>query len=339
MSSEVTVLQQARSIMNSEDFQSKLLTTMDERKANKFKASILQLISNKTSWTGIPIQSILGSCLIAATLDLPINQNLGYAYVIPYKGKNPTAQFQIGYKGIIQLAHRTGQYVNINANEVREGELDTFDYLTGEVKFTWIQDPKERLKAPIIGYVSYFELINGFKMTLYMSKEEVQAHAMKYSQAYKKGYDSLWKSDFDTMARKTVIKGLLTKWGPLSTDMERAMIHDQGSTNLDTSTLSLGDVEYVDNNGVKEGKVEEMLAKKDDVMLFITQEAKNITALKKVYANIKTPEQKTAYILKYIDFSKNLSTLTQIQNDIDPEQEGMDLVIDKFDEKHAELME
>jgi len=153
-------------------------------------------------------------------MDLPINQNLGFAYIIPYKGN---AQFQMGYKGFIQLAQRSGQFKTINVSDVRTGEITKIDRLSGEIQFEWKED---RLKLPVIGYVGYMELTNGFKKTLYMTIEELKAHGLRFSQTMKKGF-GLWTSDFDAMASKTVIKLLLAKYAPLTVDMQTAQLADQ----------------------------------------------------------------------------------------------------------------
>jgi recombination protein RecT len=136
------------------------------------------------------------------------------------------AQFQIGYKGFIQLAQRTGQYRTLNSNDVREGEIKSINRLTGEIDFDWDLTP-ERDNKKIIGYVSYFQLTNGFVSTLYWTVEEITAHAKKYSQTFKKYGTGLWKDEFPAMAHKTVTKMNLSKNGPLSIDMQRAVLSDQ----------------------------------------------------------------------------------------------------------------
>ena len=148
---------------------------------------------------------------MAASLDLPINQNLGFAYIIPYKDE---AQFQMGYKGYIQLAMRTGQYQTINAAEVYEGEIVKQNRFTGEYEFG------EKTSDKIIGYIAYFKLVNGFEKYLYMSIEEMQAHAKKFSKNYKGGTDKWGLTDFHSMAIKTVLKRLISKYGILSIEMQ-----------------------------------------------------------------------------------------------------------------------
>lgn len=188
----------------------------------QFMASVLTLAnSNKLLGECDPVK-LYNCCLMAAALKLPFNQNLGQAYIIPFKGE---PQLQIGYKGFIQLAQRSGQFRRINCSDVREGEIKSRNRLTGEIEFEWLEDA-EHDRAEIIGYVAYFELLNGYQQTLYMSKAEVESHAKRYSQTYKSGF-GVWKDNFDAMARKTVIKRILNQYAPLSVDMQKAMEFDQ----------------------------------------------------------------------------------------------------------------
>ncbi len=190
------------------------------KKATTFIASLLAVTVNNDSFAHVDAQTVLSAAMTAATLDLPINPNLGFAYVIPYKGQ---AQFQMGYKGFVQLAMRSGQFKTINVSDVREGEIEKIDHLTGEITFAWKED---REKLSIIGYVAYMRLINGFEKSLYMTKSDLLGHGTKYSQTMKQGF-GLWKTDFDAMAKKTVIKLLLSKYAPLTTDMQKAQLADQ----------------------------------------------------------------------------------------------------------------
>ena len=137
---------------------------------------------------------------------------------------------------------RSGQYKKIHVTDIREGELKSYNPIEDEYEFTPITDMKKRLESPVIGYYAYFVLINGFKKTLYWSKEQMDEHAKKYSQSYRKGWDSsLWKSDFDKMAYKTMLRQLISKYGPMSVDMERAYVGDQSVIGDN------GNVDYVDN--------------------------------------------------------------------------------------------
>lgn len=211
--------------------------TIEERlksRAGQFTTSLLSAVNNNELLQKCRPETVLSAAFTAASMDLPLNQNLGFAYMIPYKQKDGTydAQFQMGYKGFIQLAQRSGLYKTINATDVRDGEIKTIDRLSGEISFEWISDTAERESREVIGYAAFFKLLNGFEKTLYMTREEMETHGGKYSQSYKtdvaKGWNSsLWSKEFDTMARKTVIKLLLSKFGPLSTELARAIESDQ----------------------------------------------------------------------------------------------------------------
>jgi recombination protein RecT len=196
--------------------------------------------------------SLYNSAAVAAILGLPINQSIGQAYIVPYRVKQKDgsykdqAQFQLGYKGLIQLAMRSGKFVRLNSTDVREGEVKSRNRMTGAIEFDWIQDDRDREKKKIIGYLSYFKLTNGFESEFYMSIEEVEAHAKKYSQSYKSGFGQ-WKDNFDKMALKTVTKLHLNSGeAPLSVQMEKAIQADQAVLKDDS-----GEVEYVDHEEVK----------------------------------------------------------------------------------------
>ena len=184
-----------------------------DKGANGFISSLLSLVKADKQLQSANPKTVMAAAMTAATLKLPINPTLGLAYIIPYKGE---ATFQIGYKGLIQLAERTGQYRTINASVVYEGQVKGIDFITGEI------ERGERISDKVVGYVAYIEFINGFKKTLYMSKEEMEHHAKTYSQSYRGGYNSVWKSNFDAMALKTVLKQLISKYGIMSIDMQSA---------------------------------------------------------------------------------------------------------------------
>lgn len=227
MANEVAKQQKVtiQSLVHNEEFVFKAQDILQDG-TPQFMASVLTLAnSNKLLGECDPIK-LYNCCLMAAALKLPFNQNLGQAYIVPFKGE---PQLQIGWKGFIQLAQRSGQFKRINCSDVREGEIVKRDRLTGEIEFDWLDDA-EREKKPVIGYVAYFELLNGYQQTLYMSKAEVEAHAKKYSQTYKQGF-GVWKDNFDAMARKTLIKRILNQFAPLSVDMAKAMEYDQADAN------------------------------------------------------------------------------------------------------------
>jgi len=208
---------------------------MLQDKAQQFVISLLSTVNNNSALASCDPASVLNAAMTSASLGLPINQNLGFAYIIPYKDK---AQFQMGYKGFIQLAQRSGKFKTINVSDVRQGEISFHDRLTGEIIFEWAEENRDKL--PIIGYVGFMELINGFKKTMFMTMDELKKHGMKFSQTMKKGY-GLWTTDFDAMASKTIIKMLISKWAPLSTEMEQAQLADQAIIKDD------GELEYIDN--------------------------------------------------------------------------------------------
>jgi recombination protein RecT len=184
------------------------------KRATQFTASILSLYNNEKMLQKAEPMSVISSAMIAATLDLPVDKNLGYAWIVPYGGK---AQFQLGYKGYIQLALRTGQYRYINVTPIHEGELIKWNPLTEEIDI----DFEQRESEAVIGYAAYFELLNGFRKTVYWTREQVEKHRKKFSKS-----DFGWKNDWDAMAMKTVLKNLLSKWGILSVEMQKAVIED-----------------------------------------------------------------------------------------------------------------
>ncbi|MBQ6487552.1 recombinase RecT [Candidatus Saccharibacteria bacterium] len=219
-----------------QDAVSKRLNELLGKRAPQFVTSLVSAVNANSLLAGCKPESVLTAALTAASLDLPINQNLGFAYLIPYKNKTgEVCQFQMGYKGFIQLAQRSGYYKTINATDVREGEMTGFDRLSGELSFEWL-DGAERSKAKVVGYVAYFQLLNGFEKSLFMTTEELEKHAQKYSKNYAKYKTGLWADNFDSMAKKTVLKLLISKFGPLNTQLEDAIQKDQTA-----------DDEYVDN--------------------------------------------------------------------------------------------
>jgi|LSQX01.1.fsa_nt_gb recombination protein RecT len=211
-----------------QDAVGKRLDDLLGKRAPQFITSLVAAANANKALNGCKPESVVSAALIAASMDLPINQNLGFAYLIPYKNKDgEVCQFQMGYKGFIQLAQRSGFYKTINASEIKEGEIIKFDRLSGEIDFEWIEDQIEREKTPTVGFVAYFKLLNGFEKSLYMTAEELEAHAKKYSKNYAKSGTGLWKDSFDDMAKKTVLKLLISKFGPLNTQLQKAITEDQ----------------------------------------------------------------------------------------------------------------
>lgn len=204
-------------------------------KATGFITSVLQVTSNNNLLAKADPKTVYNAAMMAAALDLPINQNLGFAWIVPYKGQ---AQFQMGWKGYVQLAQRTGQYLKINVTPVYENQFETWNSLTEELK----ADFSVHGSGKVVGYAAYFKLINGFEKTVYWSHEKVFEHAKRFSQSFNQSF-SPWKSDFDAMAMKTVLKHTLSKWGILSIEMQKANVSDQAVVN----NYETEDVDYVDN--------------------------------------------------------------------------------------------
>jgi recombination protein RecT len=217
------------------------------KRSTSFITSVLQIAAQSQLLAKADPVSIYQSAAVAATLDLPLNANLGFAYIIGYNAKQPdgtykvVAQFQIGYKGFIQLAQRSGQFKTISSAPIYEGQLVEQNPLTG-----FVFDFTKRSSDVIIGYAAHFALLNGFEKTLFMSVDDLKKHRAKFSQTFKKGY-GLWKDDFDSMAQKTVIKLLLSKFAPLSVEMQKAVVTDQAVINdADTEDITYADHEVVE---------------------------------------------------------------------------------------------
>ena len=215
------------------------------KKTQGFLASVMQVANQPHLKNAVPA-TVVNAAMMAATLDLPINSNLGFAYIVPYKRKfkdeqgrwqeSNEAQFQMGYKGFIQLAQRSGQFSRIAATPVYQGQLISADPLLG-YEFDWtIPNTGEA-----IGYVAFFKLLNGFTAELYMSKADILKHAGKYSQSFK--YGGVWKDNFEAMAIKTVTKLLLSKQAPLSIEMQTAQLADQSIIH----DVATNDFEYIDH--------------------------------------------------------------------------------------------
>ncbi|WP_420976976.1 recombinase RecT [Bacillus vallismortis] len=204
------------------------------KRASQFTASILSLYNSENTLQKAEPMSVISSAMVAATLDLPVDKNLGYAWIVPYKGR---AQFQLGYKGYIQLALRTGQYKSINCIPVHEGELQKWNPLTEEIDI----DFEKRESESVIGYAAYFELLNGFRKTVYWTKAQVEKHKKKFSKS-----DFGWGKDWDAMALKTVLKSMLSKWGILSVEMQKAVIEDNEERERIDITDEMTEPEIID---------------------------------------------------------------------------------------------
>lgn len=238
-----------RAITNSKT-QEYLESVLGERKGS-FVNNLTALVANNVNLQACEPYTVMFAAMKATALDLPLDNALGFAYVIPYKdnkNKVTVAQFQIGAKGYKQLALRTNQFATIpNATDIKQGELVSRNRLTGECVFRFIEDEKKRAELPTIGYASYFRLLNGAESTFFMSAEEMESHAKRYSQSYRSNNEyvrrnSPWTLNFLTMALKTVIKLNLSKNAPLSVELQDAIIADQS-----VMKESVTKYEYADN--------------------------------------------------------------------------------------------
>jgi recombination protein RecT len=215
---QVVVKHNVRTLLESDAYRSRLSNLLGAR-APQFATSLIQ-ISQDWRMEKCEPGSVIAAGMIAATLDLPINPQLGFAYIIPYGDR---ASFQLGYKGYVQLAMRSGLYRRLNVSPVYDGELMKYDRVKADV----VIDESKRKNDNIVGFLAYFELTNGAEHALYWTREAVQKHAERFSQAYRqKKQDSPWFTDFDAMGCKTVLKSLLTHWGPLSVQMQTAVVED-----------------------------------------------------------------------------------------------------------------
>lgn len=275
MSKEINTL------IHSQAVESRIMSTLgSEQKSRQFKTTLLSLVNSNQSLHDCMPVSVISSALLATTLDLPINQNLGFAYIVPFNKKNEQgvyekhAQFQLGYKGYIQLAQRSGQFKTISACEIHSNQLKSKNPLTG-YEFSFDVEGN----GEIIGYASYFELLNGFSKTMFMSIDQIKNHSKKYSQTAKKGY-GLWEDNFDSMAIKTVLKLLLSKYAPLSVEMQRAIVNDSAIVGDDFNVPF-----YVDNTP-------EPVDKEEERVYLMLENASSFTELVELEKHAKTPEQK-----------------------------------------------
>lgn len=288
------------SFLNSDGVKNKFTEILGQKGVG-FISSVLSIVNSNPLLANADQNSVYTAALLAASLDLPINSNLGLAYIVPYKQKQSdgtykdVAQFQLGYRGFIQLAQRSGQFLTINSTDVKEGEIVEHNRMSGEITFNWIENSTERLSAKTIGYLSYFKLLNGFQNSFYMTIEELDAHAKKYSQTYKKYGSGLWRDEFDGMCRKTVTKLNLSKNAPLSIEMQRAVVGDQAVIKNDkfANSNDVVDVEteYVDHQEV----------------------ALDVEAVSEA--------KQRARVVEHIENAKDLATLEQVKSNVDPEQD------------------
>ena len=244
--------QSLQALMGNAGVMAKLNSVLgNEKKAAAFASSVISVANGNSLLRNANPMTVLGSAMVAATLDLSVVPTLGMAYIVPYKGQ---ASFQLGWKGLVELAMRSGQYKNIIVEAVHEGELVKKNKFIGDYEF----DEDAKTSDNVIGYMANFQLTNGFSKTIYWTIDEVKAHATKFSQAYRGGRNTPWVTDFDAMAKKTVLKSLLSKFGPKSLQMQQAVVFDQASVKPKTDengemdlNIDAFDTEYIDNEGTK----------------------------------------------------------------------------------------
>lgn len=225
-------------------------TLRDPDRARSFTASITSAVAVNPALQECDAGTILAGALLGESLKLSPSPQLGQYYLVPFKNKRQqttTAQFVLGYKGYIQLALRSGQYKDLDVMVIKQGEYMGKDPETGKARFKFIEDDDVRDALPTIGYMAYFEYLNGFRKVLYWSKEKMMTHADAYSPAFsRKGYENLiagnvpqgdmwkyssfWYKNFDDMAKKTMLRQLISRWGVMSVDMQTALEHDDTIT-------------------------------------------------------------------------------------------------------------
>ena len=216
-------------------------TLGDPKRAAGFITAITSAVSANPELQNCDAGTILSAGLLGEALNLSPSPQLGQYYLVPYNDskRGKLAQFQLGYKGYIQLAARSGQYRRLNVLAVKQGELVKFNPLDEEIEVNLIEDEIQRENTETIGYYAFFEYLNGFRKAIYWSKSKMQAHAQRYSKSYNSKY-SYWNKDFDVMACKTMLRQLISKWGVMSVELQKAVESDMGVISEN------GAVEYVD---------------------------------------------------------------------------------------------
>jgi recombination protein RecT len=268
----------AKELFSEEKIRSKFEELLGKR-APAFMTSVLQIVSQNSMLSKADPQSIYQAAAVSATLNLPLNSSLGYAYIVPYNNKQSDgtykvmAQFQIGWRGFVQLAHRTSQFISIGATHITDKDKISGDRLLGN-RFEF-----SNLPGIIIGYAAYFKLNNGFEKIHYMTVGELKQHGLKYSKTYaneKTKSSSKWETDFDAMANKTVLKLLLSKYAPLSIDMQMAVMYDQAIIN-DHETQ---DITYSDN------MPDDPINKESERITLMIKDANTLDDLKKIEKHV-----------------------------------------------------
>lgn len=247
MANEVATTQKQgiASYLSSEAVKSNVISVIGEKDSQKFISSVVSAVQTNPELAKCTNSSILSAALIGHSLNLPQSPQIGMFYMVPYnntKANVKEAVFQLSYRGYLQLAMRSGQYLKIGVSDIREGELKSYNPITEEYVFEAETSFEAREKLPIVGYYAYFVMANGYKKELYWSKDQMVAHAKKYSVSYRKGWSSsFWTSNFDDMAKKTMLRQLISKWGIMSTELETGFNNDMAVQDEN------GNPQYVDN--------------------------------------------------------------------------------------------
>ena len=232
-------------VINSDGYKKLINNTLgNPARAARFVTAITSAVSTNPALAECEASTIVSAGLLGEGLNLSPSPQLGQYYLVPFndrKNGRKVAQFQLGYKGYIQLAIRSGQYKKLNVLPIKEGELISFNPLEEEIEVQLIEDETAREQAATIGYYAMFEYTNGFKKAMYWSKEKMESHAEKYSTGYKakKGY-TFWEKDFDAMACKTMLRQIISKWGIMSIEMQKALENDTAVIREN------GTVDYID---------------------------------------------------------------------------------------------
>lgn len=286
------------------------------KKAQGFITSVLQAVAQNDKLQKADPSTVYNAAATAAVMDLPINSNLGFAYIVPYANAGANrwdAQFQMGWKGFVQLAQRTGQYKTINTTEIYQNQFDGEDYITGEVK---IKNVPPAPGAPVVGFLAYFRLMNGFEKHFYWSIDKMRKHASKYSQSYKnkKGVWFDGEDGFNEMGKKTAIKLLISKFGPLSIEMHKAVSADQAVIEGDDQ------YRYVDNETLEVNHEEQRItaligdAKALDKLLEHREHC-NTEELLKAFN-----EKKAVLVKEHIDKAANVKELKKVLDHCDSQE-------------------
>lgn len=260
MSNEVANVEQRKlgiaGYLAQETIKANVESVVGVKDSQRFISSVVSAVQTNPTLSECTNASILSAALLGHSLNLPQSPQIGMFYMVPFKNKKKVkdsngkevtvevseATFQLSYRGMIQLAMRSGQYKAMNVTDIREGELVSYNPIEDSYEFKPETDYAKRSALKIVGYYAFFEMINGFKKGIYWTKEQLDAHAKKYSASYRNGWSSsIWKSDFDAMAKKTMLRQLISKWGIMSVDMEKAYVGDQAVIRED------GTPDYIDN--------------------------------------------------------------------------------------------